>query len=82
MATVFDRSETLLILWLSFSLLKAIIAKIWRLADIDGNWHLSPEEFTVALHLVSMYQSGQPLPSHLPFALVPPSMRAEAVRRR
>lgn len=39
----------------------------------DGK--LNVEEFVLAMHLVDMAKSGQPLPLTLPTELVPPSQR-------
>lgn len=41
--------------------------------DKDGK--LKAEEFVLAMHLVDMAKTGQPLPLTLPTELVPPSHR-------
>lgn len=41
--------------------------------DKDGK--LKAEEFILAMHLVDMARTGQPLPLILPTELVPPSLR-------
>uniref|UniRef100_A0AAQ5YUP7 Intersectin 2b n=1 Tax=Amphiprion ocellaris TaxID=80972 RepID=A0AAQ5YUP7_AMPOC len=49
------------------------LASIWTLADVDKDGKLKAEEFILAMHLVDMAKSGQPLPLTLPTELVPPS---------
>ncbi|XP_074522981.1 intersectin-2b [Halichoeres trimaculatus] len=51
------------------------LASIWNLADVDKDGKLKAEEFILAMHLVDMAKSGQPLPLTLPTELVPPSER-------
>ncbi|XP_039604900.1 intersectin-2-like isoform X1 [Polypterus senegalus] len=51
------------------------LATIWNLADVDKDGKLKAEEFVLAMHLVDMAKSGQPLPLSLPPDLVPPSYR-------
>uniref|UniRef100_A0A668A8C6 Intersectin 2b n=1 Tax=Myripristis murdjan TaxID=586833 RepID=A0A668A8C6_9TELE len=51
------------------------LASIWTLADVDKDGKLKAEEFILAMHLVDMAKSGQPLPLTLPNELVPPSQR-------
>lgn len=45
------------------------------LADVDKDGKLKAEEFILAMHLVDMAKTGQPLPLALPTELVPPSLR-------
>ena len=45
------------------------------LADIDVDGNLSPDEFCVAMFLIELAKSGQPVPSVLPPSLIPPSSR-------
>lgn len=45
------------------------------LADVDKDGKLKAEEFILAMHLVDMAKSGQPLPLTLPTELVPPTQR-------
>ncbi|XP_075906136.1 intersectin-2b isoform X2 [Nelusetta ayraudi] len=52
------------------------LASIWTLADVDKDGKLKAEEFILAMHLVDMARTGQPLPLTLPTELVPPSLRA------
>uniref|UniRef100_A0A3Q3QD89 Intersectin 2b n=1 Tax=Monopterus albus TaxID=43700 RepID=A0A3Q3QD89_MONAL len=51
------------------------LASIWTLADVDKDGKLKAEEFILAMHLVDMAKSGQPLPLTLPTELVPSSQR-------
>ncbi|XP_069378408.1 intersectin-2b isoform X2 [Paralichthys olivaceus] len=51
------------------------LASIWTLADVDKDGKLKAEEFILAMHLVDMAKSGQPLPLMLPSELVPPTQR-------
>ncbi|CAJ1048909.1 intersectin-2b isoform X1 [Xyrichtys novacula] len=51
------------------------LASIWNLADVDKDGKLRAEEFILAMHLVDMAKTGQPLPLILPTELVPPSER-------
>ncbi|CAG0916747.1 unnamed protein product, partial [Notodromas monacha] len=51
------------------------LAKIWSLADIDGDGRLSCEEFILAMHLTDMVKRGEQLPVKLTPELVPPSFR-------
>ncbi|XP_041839803.1 intersectin-2b isoform X2 [Melanotaenia boesemani] len=52
------------------------LASIWTLADVDKDGKLKAEEFILAMHLVDMAKTGQPLPLTLPAALIPPSQRS------
>uniref|UniRef100_A0A8C9VTF1 Intersectin 2 n=1 Tax=Scleropages formosus TaxID=113540 RepID=A0A8C9VTF1_SCLFO len=52
------------------------LANIWNLADVDKDGKLKAEEFILAMHLVDMAKTGQPLPLSLPMELVPPSFRS------
>uniref|UniRef100_A0A3Q0RKA4 Intersectin 2b n=1 Tax=Amphilophus citrinellus TaxID=61819 RepID=A0A3Q0RKA4_AMPCI len=56
-------------------LTKTQLASIWNLADVDKDGKLKAEEFILAMHLVDVAKSGQPLPLTLPTELVPPSQR-------
>lgn len=51
------------------------LAKVWRLADNDGDGNLTEEEFALAMHLISLRAEGHALPDKLPEHLVPPSQR-------
>ncbi|XP_041109439.1 intersectin-2-like isoform X2 [Polyodon spathula] len=52
------------------------LATIWNLADIDRDGKLKAEEFILAMHLVDMAKTGQPLPLSLPPDFIPPSFRS------
>uniref|UniRef100_A0A6Q2X5N2 Intersectin 2b n=1 Tax=Esox lucius TaxID=8010 RepID=A0A6Q2X5N2_ESOLU len=52
------------------------LAAIWNLADVDKDGKLRGEEFILAMHLVDMAKTGQPLPLTLPTDLIPPSQRS------
>ncbi|XP_031586760.2 intersectin-2b isoform X1 [Oreochromis aureus] len=60
----------------STMLSKIQLASIWNLADVDKDGKLQAEEFILAMHLVDLAKSGQPLPLTLPTELVPPSQRS------
>uniref|UniRef100_A0A4W5KKL6 EH domain-containing protein n=1 Tax=Hucho hucho TaxID=62062 RepID=A0A4W5KKL6_9TELE len=51
------------------------LATIWTLADVDKDGTLRGEEFILAMHLVDVAKTGQPLPLTLPTELIPPSER-------
>ncbi|MBN3318608.1 ITSN2 protein, partial [Atractosteus spatula] len=51
------------------------LATIWNLADVDKDGKLKADEFILAMHLVDMAKTGQPLPLTLPTDLIPPSLR-------
>ncbi|ESN89840.1 hypothetical protein HELRODRAFT_91367 [Helobdella robusta] len=55
----------------------SVLAKIWRLSDMDNDNCLDEEEFAVAMYLAEMKLKGHDLPnfSALPIHLVPPSKR-------
>ncbi|MEE6467933.1 hypothetical protein FKM82_008118 [Ascaphus truei] len=57
------------------SLPQAQLASIWNLSDIDQDGKLTAEEFILAMHLIDVAMSGQPLPSVLPPDYIPPSFR-------
>uniref|UniRef100_A0A665V1D1 Intersectin 2b n=1 Tax=Echeneis naucrates TaxID=173247 RepID=A0A665V1D1_ECHNA len=52
-----------------------------NLADTDKDGKLKADEFILAMHLVDMAKSGQPLPLSLPTELMPPSQRYLEKRR-
>ncbi|XP_048105795.1 intersectin-2a isoform X3 [Alosa alosa] len=52
------------------------LATIWNLADVDQDGQLQADEFILAMHLVDLAKTGQPLPLSLPLELVPPSFRS------
>uniref|UniRef100_A0A8B9J1L0 Intersectin-1 n=1 Tax=Amazona collaria TaxID=241587 RepID=A0A8B9J1L0_9PSIT len=57
------------------SLPQAQLATIWNLSDIDQDGKLTAEEFILAMHLIDVAMSGQPLPPVLPAEYIPPSFR-------
>ncbi|XP_041528901.1 intersectin-1 isoform X7 [Microtus oregoni] len=57
------------------SLPQAQLASIWNLSDIDQDGKLTAEEFILAMHLIDVAMSGQPLPLVLPPEYIPPSFR-------
>ncbi|EPY89090.1 hypothetical protein CB1_000137002 [Camelus ferus] len=57
------------------SLPQAQLASICSLSDIDQDGKLTAEEFTLAMHLIDVAMSGQPLPPVLPPEYIPPSFR-------
>uniref|UniRef100_A0A4W5K8W1 Intersectin 2b n=1 Tax=Hucho hucho TaxID=62062 RepID=A0A4W5K8W1_9TELE len=56
------------------------LATIWTLADVDKDGKLRGEEFILAMHLVDMAKTAQPLPLTLPIELIPPSQRRLALQ--
>uniref|UniRef100_A0A803V8P9 Intersectin-1 n=1 Tax=Ficedula albicollis TaxID=59894 RepID=A0A803V8P9_FICAL len=60
------------------SLPQAQLATIWNLSDIDQDGKLTAEEFILAMHLIDVAMSGQPLPPALPPEFIPPSFSLEA----
>ena len=46
-----------------------------NLSDVDNDGNLTTEEFVLAMFLVDLAKTGQPLPAKLPPELVPPSYR-------
>lgn len=58
-----------------------VLAQIWDLADINSEGRLNKDEFAVAMYLIRQQRATKDgrgnLPSTLPPALVPPSMRKQ-----
>lgn len=52
-----------------------MLAKIWKMADVDQDGMLDVDEFGLALHLINVKLGGHDLPVDLPDHLVPPSKR-------
>jgi Ca2+-binding EF-hand superfamily protein len=44
----------------------ATLAHVWRLADLDGDGHMTMEEFSIAMHLIQCRLQGVELPQSLP----------------
>ncbi|KAL0966537.1 hypothetical protein UPYG_G00296460 [Umbra pygmaea] len=55
-----------------------MLGKIWDLSDVDKDGQLDREEFSVAMHLVYRAMENEPVPSSLPFSLIPPSKRKKS----
>ena len=56
-----------------------VLAKVWRLADVDGDGMLDSDEFALAMHLINVKLDGFDLPDHLPGHLVPPSKESSYI---
>ena len=52
-----------------------VLAKVWRLADVDGDGALDSDEFALAMHLIHIKLDGFDMPDQLPDHLVPPSKK-------
>ena len=52
-----------------------VLAKVWRLADVDQDGALDSDEFALAMHLIHVKLDGYDLPEDLPDHLVPPSKK-------
>jgi GTPase SAR1 family protein len=57
----------------------AVLARIWKLADIDQDGMLDIDEFGLALHLISVKNGGGDIPSLLPDHLMPPAKRLSVI---
>ena len=61
-----------------------ILASIWDLADINGEGRLNKDQFAVAMYLIRQQRGTKDgrgaLPTTLPPALVPPSMRRQNIQ--
>lgn len=53
----------------------SVLARIWRLSDVDCDGMLDDEEFALASHLIEVKLEGFGLPRELSAHLVPPSKR-------
>ncbi|CAG0883810.1 unnamed protein product [Darwinula stevensoni] len=62
-------------LLLQTSVQQTTLAKIWSLADVDGDGRLTCEEFVLAMHLTDVVKRGETLPVKLSLDLIPPSFR-------
>lgn len=60
-----------------------VLAQIWDLADVNSEGQLSKDEFAVAMYLIRQQRGTRDgrgvLPSTLPPALIPPSMRKHTI---
>ncbi|KAF6036326.1 Past1 [Bugula neritina] len=52
-----------------------VLAKIWKLADVDRDGMLDADEWALANHLMNIRLEGHELPADLPGHLIPPSKR-------
>ena len=52
-----------------------VLAKIWRLSDVDHDGMLDSDEFALAMHLIHIKLEGFDLPEDLPGHLIPPSKK-------
>ena len=52
-----------------------VLAKVWRLSDVDADGALDSDEFALAMHLIHIKLDGYDLPEDLPEHLVPPSKK-------
>ncbi|XP_060519036.1 EH domain-containing protein 1-like isoform X2 [Cylas formicarius] len=52
-----------------------VLAKIWKLADVDRDGFLDKDEFALAMHLLGVKLNGDDIPSQLPDHLVPPKKK-------
>uniref|UniRef100_A0A8C7VYP1 Intersectin 2b n=1 Tax=Oncorhynchus mykiss TaxID=8022 RepID=A0A8C7VYP1_ONCMY len=62
------------------ALISRISLSVRTLADVDKDGKLRGEEFILAMHLVDMAKTAQPLPLTLPIELIPPSQRRQALQ--
>lgn len=53
----------------------AVLAKIWKLSDVDKDGYLDKDEFALAMHLINVKLQGNEIPEELPPHLVPPTKR-------
>lgn len=53
----------------------SVLAKIWRLADVDEDGLLDRDEFALGMYLIDLRLEGHDLPTRLPRHLVPPPKR-------
>ncbi|XP_057184976.1 EH domain-containing protein 2 [Triplophysa rosa] len=60
---------------MSTRLPSSVLARIWKLSDVDCDGMLDDEEFALASHLIEVKLEGFGLPRELPAHLVPPSKR-------
>ena len=52
-----------------------VLAKVWRLADVDQDGMLDADEFALSMHLINIKLDGFDLPDELPGHLIPPSKK-------
>merc|ERR1719412_2720073 len=59
-----------------------VLAKVWRLADVDQDGLLDADEFALSMHLINIKLDGFDLPEDLPDHLIPPSKKRHLVNGR
>jgi hypothetical protein len=64
------------------SLPNPVLAKIWRLSDVDKDGALDADEFALAMHLIKVKLEGHDLPDELPEHLIPPTKVTSPYRER
>lgn len=52
-----------------------VLAKVWRLSDVDQDGALDADEFALAMHLINIKLEGYDMPENLPDHLIPPSKK-------
>ncbi|XP_066260167.1 EH domain-containing protein 3-like [Euwallacea similis] len=60
----------------------SILAKIWKLADVDRDGFLDKDEFALGMHLINVKLNGGDIPLLLPRHLVPPKKKEEVLGYR
>lgn len=58
------------------------LSRIWSLADLDRDGHLTLIEFCIAMHLVVLKRNQVPLPDELPKSLSPASINLQLATNR
>ena len=59
-----------------------VLAKVWRLSDVDADGALDSDEFALAMHLIHIKLEGYDLPEDLPEHLIPPSKKRYGYLKR
>ncbi|CAG9768624.1 unnamed protein product [Ceutorhynchus assimilis] len=57
-----------------------VLAKIWKLADVDQDGSLDVDEFALGMHLINVKLNGSDIPHALPEHLVPPKKKDKWLR--
>ncbi|ENN79547.1 hypothetical protein D910_04698 [Dendroctonus ponderosae] len=52
-----------------------VLAKIWKLADVDMDGQLDKDEFALGMHLINVKLNGGEIPLQLPEHLIPPKKK-------
>lgn len=52
-----------------------VLAKIWKLADVDKDGQLDKDEFALGMHLINVKLNGGEIPVQLPDHLIPPKKK-------